>query len=88
MGFPPSFSSQHDFEPCYGASEGWGWGRLGDGDTGLWGISDSYNSHFCEKVEGEREDTPQPSDQARKAPDVSPETQLWSRQKPCRSGSG
>lgn len=88
IGFTPSFSSQPDFDPCCGASEERGWARLGVGVTGLWGVSNSYNSYFCEKVEGEGEDTPQPSDQVRKAPDVSPGTQLWSRQELCRSGSG
>lgn len=58
MGFTPSFSSQPDFDPCCGASEEQGWARLGVSVTGLWGVSDSYNSYFCEKVEGEGEDTP------------------------------
>lgn len=57
--------------------------RLGPMEEGLWDISDSYKSSFCEKVEGEG--TLQPSDEGRKALHRSPENQLWSRLGPCRS---
>lgn len=50
--FSTCFSSQYGFDPCEGVREG-ARSRLGSVEEGLWEISDSYKSYFCEKVAGE-----------------------------------
>lgn len=83
MGFSSRFSSQHVFDPYYRASKEAARSRLGSVEKGLWQISDSSDSHFCEK---EGEVTTQPIDQRQKAMCLSPETQLWSMLDTCQSG--
>lgn len=50
--FSTCFSSQYGFDPCEGVREGVR-SRLGPVEEGLWEISDSSTSSFCEKVAGE-----------------------------------